>query len=68
MKFIVPVIYTISGHMEIEADDIDAAKKLAAQMNDEGVELDMIIDPCDESEVCFEEVCELCVENKCGAW
>ncbi len=51
MKFTVPVTYTISGWIEINADDVNAARKKAEELNDAGISIDIIEDRSDASEV-----------------
>jgi hypothetical protein len=56
MKFIVPVVYTVSGHITIEAKDMQEALKKAAVLNDEGV-ASIDIQDCDvHSECILDEV------------
>lgn len=56
MKFTVPVMYHISGWIEIEADDYSAARTKANDLNDTGFDLELIQDRNDSSEVFVEEL------------
>jgi hypothetical protein len=55
-KYIVPIDYIISGHIEIEAKDVFDAQKKARKMNKEGVDPDSIIEPSYHSNVFFFDV------------
>jgi hypothetical protein len=43
--YVVPAHYTISGHIEISADNLFDAKKKAEKMNEEGFDPEKILDP-----------------------
>lgn len=57
MKFSAPVVYTISGWIEIEAADLAEAKKIAKEINEtDGVEFSSIKDQTTDSEILVNEI------------
>lgn len=56
MKFSVPVVYTISGWLEINADSLEDARKKAAQINEDGVDFCSIEDSDAVSECLIDEI------------
>ena len=56
--YIIPVIYTICGHIEIDAKDMEAAKKICSELN-KGFEQDIIDDATHSSRVLVDEIEEI---------
>lgn len=54
--YVVPVVYTISGHIIIQAADLQAAQKEANRLNEVGVSEDALEDTTASSEVMVDEL------------
>jgi len=64
-KFMVPVSYTVSGHIIIEADNMQLAHTKAVKLNDDGVACDDIRDPDFYTEVSLNELSDMETGEMC---
>lgn len=56
MKFAIPVVYTVTGWLEIDANSLDEAKEKASTINEEGVPFYDIKDSDTSSECMLDEI------------
>jgi hypothetical protein len=54
--FIVPVVFTITGHIEIKAESLAAVKRKINKLDEEGFESSLIQDPDYHSDCMVDEV------------
>jgi hypothetical protein len=58
-KYIVPVIYTTTGYIEIDSENPEKAREEAKRLNKEGIEYLQIRDANCESELILDEIEEV---------